>query len=320
MTQAQQPLSLGKERRLAQASTPQGAFLILAIDHRGPLRRRLGGQPGTHDCDAALASLKEDIVRELAPMTSAVLLDPEVGLEPCIRARALPGSAGLLIALDTGSTGDPAVLKTGLVEGWSVERIARAGAAGVKLLVYYHPEAPQAPQVESTVRTIASACAQAEIPLFLEPLTYSWQNPGQPLPSKQRRERVMQTAQRLVPLGVDVLKIEFPINAADEPNEAIWREACRDLAEACPVPWVLLSGGVAHDVFLRQVAIACEAGARGVIAGRAIWSEAVTTDTASRRDFLRTHARSRLYELRSLCSSAARPFWEAFHSSAARGG
>ena len=80
MTQRRPEPSLGKKRRLAQATTPQGVFIILAIDHRGPLRRKLAGQPGAEDADAAVAILKQDIVRELAPLTSAVLLDPEIGL------------------------------------------------------------------------------------------------------------------------------------------------------------------------------------------------------------------------------------------------
>lgn len=37
-------LSLGKLRRLQQAATAGGTFAILAIDHRGPLRRALASR------------------------------------------------------------------------------------------------------------------------------------------------------------------------------------------------------------------------------------------------------------------------------------
>ncbi|MBX3744657.1 MAG: hypothetical protein KF833_05060, partial [Verrucomicrobiae bacterium] len=181
------PLPLGKRRRLQQTAGPDGAFTVLAIDHRGPLRRQLASASPDRPLDELLADIKRDIVRALGPLASAVLLDPELGLDACVTHGDLPGSTGLLVALDTGSTGDPANLQTGLAEGWNVARIARSGASGVKLLVYYHPDAPQAPQVEHLVRTIAADCAREEIPLFLEPLSYSPDDPSRRLPPPERR-------------------------------------------------------------------------------------------------------------------------------------
>lgn len=301
-------LPLGKWRRLQQATTEQGIFTILAIDHRGPLRRALAKQLEAAAIDPALALLKQDIVRNLAPESSAVLLDPEVGLVRCITDGALPGATGLLVALDTGSTGDPAVLQTSVVAGWSAEKAVAVGAAGVKLLVYYHPDAPEARAIEEQVATVGAACARAQIPFYLEPLGYSPEQPGRTLPSALRRKVVVETARRLVPLGVDVLKAEFPVNIAEETNERIWREACSELNQVCPVPWVLLSGGVTFELFLRQTAIACEAGASGVIAGRAVWNEAVTLDLATRRQFLQGISRERMHRLRVLCEALASPF------------
>jgi tagatose-1,6-bisphosphate aldolase len=301
-------IPVGTLRRLQQAATAQGTFTVLAIDHRGPVRRQLVQLPGVNNLEEALATLKQDIVRALAPSSSAVLLDPEIGLEPCVRAAALPGQTGLLIALDTGSTGDPAVLHTGLVAGWSVGRIARSGAAGVKLLVYYHHETAQAAHVESLVRAIASSCEKEEIPLYLEPLCFDPRQPRASLSSGERRRLVIETARRLVPLGVTVLKAEFPVDPVADPDENLWREACHELTEACEVPWVLLSGGATVELFLRQVAVACECGASGVMAGRVFWNEAITLEGQERRRFLNEEARRRLEEVRSVCDSRARPF------------
>jgi tagatose-1,6-bisphosphate aldolase len=301
-------MAWGKRRRLQQAVGATGAFTILAIDHRGPLRRRLSSHWPADQVDAALASLKQDIVATLAPLSTAVLLDPETGLQPCLETGALPGQTGLLIALDTGSTGDPAKLETGLVEGWDVRRIARTGASGVKLLVYYHPDAPEARKVEATVSTVARACATEEIPFYLEPLSYSPEDPARPLTSAARRRVVVESARRLVPLGVDVLKAEFPVKVSADPDEAIWRDACRELSECCAVPWVLLSAGVPYDVFLRQAIVACESGASGVMAGRAIWDDAVTPDSSARRKFLAQVAVERMRRLQSICEARARPY------------
>jgi tagatose-1,6-bisphosphate aldolase len=278
------------------------------MDHRGPLRRRLAAALPPGEVDGALADLKEDIVRELAPGSSAVLLDPEIGVPRCLAKSALPPHVGLLVALDTGSTGDPAALRTGLVPNWGAEQTLRVGAAGAKLLVYYHPDAPDAPQVEALVRTIAQACAGAELPFYLEPLAYDCRRPGASLPSPERRRVVIESARRLVPLGVDVLKAEFPVHITEEPDESVWREACAELSAVCGVPWVLLSAGVPYNDFLRQTRIAGEAGASGVIAGRALWNDAVTADAVARRNFLATVALDRMRRLTELCESVARPF------------
>lgn len=306
-------LSLGKWRRLRQATSQRGTFTILAIDHRGPLRRTLAPRFAAGDLEAALSALKVDIVRELAPGATAVLLDPETGLVPCVSSGALPGDRGLLLALDTGSTGDPAVLKTGLVPGWDVGRAVTAGAAGVKLLVYYHPDAAEAPAVEELVTTIGRACAQAEMPFYLEPLSYSLEQPGGRLPSRRRRQVVVETARRLVPLGVDVLKAEFPVDVNEESDQNIWREACEELSQACSIPWVILSGGLSYETFLRQTRIACEAGASGVMAGRAIWNEAVISEGPARRRFLRETARERIERLRCLCDALGKPVKPPYH-------
>jgi tagatose-1,6-bisphosphate aldolase len=59
----------------------------------------------------------------------------------------------------------------------------------------------------------------------------------------------------------------------------------------------LLSAGVAFDDFVERVRTALAAGARGFIAGRAIWGEAVTLVGPERVEFLREVARPRLVRL-----------------------
>ena len=71
---------------------------------------------------------------------------------------------------------------------------------------------------------------------------------------------------------------------------------------------MLLSGGAPFDDFLRQTRVAGEAGASGVMAGRALWDGAVSADAAARRAFLTSVAADRLRRLRELCESVARPF------------
>ncbi len=58
----------------------RGRFCVLAIDHRDSLRKFLS--PADLDAVSAgqLTSLKTDIVRELAPMATGVMLEPEYSI------------------------------------------------------------------------------------------------------------------------------------------------------------------------------------------------------------------------------------------------
>jgi tagatose 1,6-diphosphate aldolase len=305
-------MTIGKWRRLQQNASPTGIFSIVAIDHRGPLRRALEKESPQGKTNEALTALKRDIVRQLAPVSSAILLDPETAAGQCVAYGSMPGQTGLIVALDTGSTGDPLNRTTSLVESWSVEKTVRMGASGVKMLIYYNPQAPEAEEREALVQKVAEDCTRHDIPFFLEPLSYASDGSHGPLPPEQRRNVVIETARRLVPLGADVLKAEFPVDVSAESNESIWREACEELTNTSKVPWVLLSAGVSYDTFLKQVRIACETRASGVMAGRAVWKEAVTLDNASRNHFLQTVAYERMLRLRSLCEELARPFTDIY--------
>jgi tagatose 1,6-diphosphate aldolase len=307
-------MTIGKWRRLQQTAGPAGTFSVLAVDHRDPLRRALEKESPQGRTNEVLTALKKDIVRQLAPVTSAVLLDPETAAGQCVADGSMPGRTGLIVALDTGSTGDPLNRSTGLVENWSVEKAVRLGASAVKMLLYYHPEAPEAGEREALVQSVAQDCARSDMPFFLEPLSCASDGSQAPLPPEQRREVVVETARRLVPLGVDVLKAEFPVDVNVEPKESTWCDACEELTEASDVPWVLLSAGVSYDVFLRQVRVACEAGASGVMAGRAVWREAVTLDRLVRHTFLQGVGYERMRRLQSLCEALGRPFTEVYEA------
>lgn len=307
-------LTVGKWRRLQQTVGARGTFSVLAVDHRGPLRRALEKESPQGRSNEALTALKSDILRNLTPATTAVLLDPETAAGQCVANGSMPAGTGLLVALDTGSTGDPLNRWTALAENWSVEKAARMGASGVKMLLYYNSKAPEAEEGETLIREVARDCTKNDIPFFLEPLSCASDGSRGPLPPEQRRSSVIETARRLVPLGADILKVEFPVDVSIEPDESVWADACRELTATSTVPWVLLSAGVPYDTFLRQVRVACEAGASGVMAGRAVWKEGVTLNVTARNNFLRDVGRERMERLRSLCNALARPLTEIYDS------
>jgi tagatose 1,6-diphosphate aldolase len=306
-------LTLGKWRGLQAASTARGAFTILALDHRNNLRALLRPDAPNSVTPADMVAFKHQVVSALAPASSAVLLDPVFGLAQCVVSQALPGQAGLIVTLDeTGYKGPSTARISEVLEGWSVEKIKRSGADGVKLLVYYHPEASTAPQQEALIRRVAEDCARNDIAFYLELLSFSLDPASKKLKSDEREQVVIESARRLSGTGITILKAEFPVDYTSVPDESKWLAACQKLTEASVVPWVLLSAAAPYDVFKRQVKAAAIAGASGVMVGRAAWQEAPGLTGQARIDFLKGEGLRRMQELGEILEASARPWTEAY--------
>lgn len=307
-------------RGLQQCATQQKTIAVLALDHRQGLRKAIRPKAPDSVTDVELAAFKQQLTAALAPAASAVLLDPEVGAAQCIASGALPGSTGLVVAVEaTGYTGDASARESRILPGWSVKKVKQMGASAVKLLVYYHPDSSTASAIEQLVGQVAADCNRHDILLMVEPLSYSLSPGEKKLPSAQKRRVVVETARRLVIDGVDVLKAEFPLDVASEPDEYIWAEACTELSQASPAPWVLLSAAVDYDTYLRQVTIACRNGASGVAVGRAVWKKAVELTGPDRADFLQGLGRRRMERVTALCNALARPWTEFYTAEAVDG-
>jgi tagatose-1,6-bisphosphate aldolase len=306
-----QEITIGKFRGLQQISTARGTFTALALDHRQNLRK---ANPAFVN-DEELSRFKLDVTSALASRATAVLLDPEVSAAQAIAGRAIPGNIGLVVALEsTGYTGKPTARQAQVIPGWGVEKARRMGASAVKLLVYYHPDSSNAGEIEDFTSKVADDCRKQDLALMLEPLSYSLDE-NRKLSSGEKRYVVIETARRLTPLNVDILKAEFPLDANDT-DESKWLEACQEISRASLAPWILLSAAVDYEAFLRQVTVACTAGASGIAVGRAVWKEAVAMNGDERMKFLRTTARQRISRLTSLCHALARPFTDFYTAGA----
>jgi tagatose 1,6-diphosphate aldolase len=308
-------ISVGKRRGLQATSTEQALFAILALDHRDSLRRAMRSEEQGNVSYDEVVVLKLEIIAALADHASGVLLDPVYGAAQAVMADGLPGRVGLLVAVEeSGYTGDTFARRSRILPGWSVAQIKRLGASAVKLLVTYHPDGGEVTRAqEELVRQVADECQQQDISLFLEPVSYSL-DPGAPKGSvafaQDRVRVVVETARRLGGLGAHVLKLEFPVDVDHEADESAWRTACRLVSEASTVSWALLSAGVDFGTFRRQVEIACQEGASGYLAGRAIWKEAVALEGEARVRFLREEAARRLDALMAIADREGRPWTE----------
>jgi tagatose-1,6-bisphosphate aldolase len=308
-------ITIGKLRGLQQISSARGTFTALALDHRQNLRRALHPSDPTMVSDDQLSSFKLDVTAALASEATAVLLDPEVSAAQAIAQHVIPRHVGLVVAVEsTGYTGDATARHAQILPGWSVQKAKRMGASAIKLLVYYHPDSSTASEIESFTSQVGEECARHDLVLMLEPLSYSLDE-SKKLSSEEKRYVVVETARRLTPLNIDILKAEFPLTT-DDTDESKWSESCKEIASVSSVPWILLSAAVDFEAFLRQVTVACNAGASGIAVGRAVWQEAVTMNAEERIRFLQTTARQRMSRLTSLCQALAKPYTDFYQAQA----
>ena len=74
--------------------------------------------------------------------------------------------------------------------------------------------------------------------------------------------------------GVDVFKLESPVNASDADGSAEVQAVFDEMGRLAGRPWVMLSAGAGKNEFAKVLEHAFSAGASGFLAGRAIWLDA----------------------------------------------
>src|SRR5688572_27799347 len=93
-------LSEGKQRHLQALANKDGVIAAAAMDQRGSLQKSIAAAKGIDKKDVTaemMSEFKTAVVKILTPYASAILLDPEYGLEAAkVRAK----NAGLLLAYE----------------------------------------------------------------------------------------------------------------------------------------------------------------------------------------------------------------------------
>jgi tagatose 1,6-diphosphate aldolase len=328
MTDATSLRSLGKRWGLRRLADARGHFRMLATDQRPPIMQIVARARGCAPEAASFAdivAIKRLLVEELAPHATATLADPNFTYATSIDA--LPAQAGLILTLEEHRFADtPQGRLTASIPGWSVDRIKRLGADGVKLLAFYRPDA--APDVvahqQAYVRAVGRDCAAYDIPLVLELLVYPFarvatQGADYAEDPERHPSLVIDSVREFArpEYGVDLLKLESPVPAArlpaadDAAGNARVQALFDELGRAAGgLPWVMLSAGAAQAQFRRVLRFAYRAGASGFLAGRAIWADAMTgfPDLDACRAGLRASAVPYMRELAALTAAEA-PAW-----------
>jgi tagatose 1,6-diphosphate aldolase len=303
-------LDPGKARSLQRVTSPDGFFLICALDHLSDFQQLLAPDPGTVDY-ARTVEAKLELIRALVPEVSAFLLDARFGLAPAIFSRALPGNVGLMASIeDEDYQHRPGARKTRFREHWGTRQIKLIGADVCKLLWFYRPDAPTAEHQRQVVAQLVAECRELSLPLVVEPIWYPLGGEDTTSSAWRRRrvDGIIESAHTAAELGVDMLKVEFPGDVGSEEGRSAAAEACGRLDAGVEVPWVILSAGVGYDDFKRQVEIASAAGGSGFLAGRSIWRDAVSIHEPERRHLAARQAAGRLAELAAITRAVGCPF------------
>lgn len=281
-------LTPGKLAGLKAVSDQRGVIAAAAMDQRGSLKKALGPNAG----DKELEQFKVAVSEILTPHASAILLDPEWGL-PAAKKRAQ--NAGLLLAYEkTGYDKTGPGRLPDLLDHWSARRLKEAGADCVKILLYYTPSDPKDvnDKKHAWVERIGDECRANDIPFFLELIGYEEGIDEKGFDFAKKKPRIVRES--MVEFskdryGVDVLKVEVPINMKfvqgarnfKGPQAAYSKEEAmkhfREAASATTKPFIYLSAGVSNDEFLEDLEFAADSGVRfnGVLCGRATWKDGI---------------------------------------------
>jgi len=274
----------GKARGLQRITSRDGFLLACAVDHITEFRELLGPQPDF----AQTVQAKVDLVRAVAPVTSAVLVDAMYGAGYLGMTGALPSDVGLMVSLEDGDYSLSSPKWTRFRAGWGPHQARRAAADAVKLLWWYRPDGdPElAEQQRRTLLALSQDCTALGLPLIVEPIWFPrlGEDTSSPEWRSRRAEGIIESATTAELLGADVLKVEFPADLDQPSGEAKSRDVLARLDGALTRPWVLLSAGVPFETFERQVELASAAGGSGYIAGRSLWREVVSARPEEREE------------------------------------
>jgi tagatose 1,6-diphosphate aldolase len=305
-------LSPGKLKHMKALSNKDGIIAAAAMDQRGSLKKSIAAAKGVDQktiTDEMMSEFKTAVTRILTPHASAILLDPEWGLEA---AKARSSNAGLLLAYEhSGYDNTKPGRLPDLLPHVSVKRIVDWGADAVKILIYYSPfdDASVNDIKHAFIERIGAECEFHQIPFFLEFVGYD------PKGGDEKGVEFAKIKPQVV-IGsmkefskpqyhVDVLKVEVPINANYVEGSSVFKgekaqsraealELFKQAAEVASKPFIYLSAGVGNKQFVEELSMAKEAGTdfSGVLCGRATWKEGMpiyaTKGVKALEDFLST--------------------------------
>lgn len=286
-------LSPGKVKHLKALSNQQGIIAAAAMDQRASLQKAIATARGVDQKTITwemMSEFKTAVTGVLTPYASAILLDPEYGLEA---AKQRAPNAGLLLAYEeSGYDNSKPGRLPDLLPHVSAQRIVNWGANAVKILLYYSPfDDPDVNDIKHAfIERIGAECEFHQIPFFLEFVGYDPKGGDEKgLEYAKIKPQVVTGAMQEFSkpqYHVDVLKVEVPVNTELVEGTSVYKgqkaytraealEHFRRAASVATKPFIYLSAGVGNAQFVESLHMAAEAGTdfSGVLCGRATWKD-----------------------------------------------
>lgn len=332
-------MSKGKFEGINACANEQGVIAAAAMDQRGSLQKAIA--KGRGDGGAAtpedLAAFKKAVTKVLTRHATAILMDPEYGLD-ALKERA-PGT-GVLLAYE--KTGYDATVKgrlPDLLPEWSVRRLRESGADVIKILLYYNPfdEAKINTVKHAFIERVGAECAALDRAFFLEPLVYD-DNVGEEKSVEFARVKPKYVTATMEEFskeryGVDVLKVEVPVNMKFVEGTRAFSEGgqgqsvytrqealrlFREAASASSKPFIYLSAGVTDEIFRETLELAAEAQTpfSGVLCGRATWQDGIPVyakeGVGALEAWLQDRGVQNIEALNQVLARGAQPWWTVY--------
>src|ERR1700710_525900 len=281
----------GKLAGMKAVSNDRGVIAAAAMDQRGSLQKSLAKERGGIIDASALGEFKTLVTEVLTRHASAILLDPEFGLE----ASKNRNSAGLLPPYEkTGYASATPGRLPDLLDVWSVRRLKEAGADCIKILLYYTPfeKTVVNDHKQAWIERIGDECIAHDIPFFLEFVGYDADGGDEKsLAYALKKPEIVSGSMAefgKARYNVDGLKVAVPVEMAfvegtrSFKGEKAYTRAealqhFRDAATMTHKPFIYLSAGVSNPVFIETLELAVESGTsfNGVLCGRATWKDGI---------------------------------------------
>lgn len=282
---------------LTELARPSGGLAMVAMDQRESLRAMLGEHSPAPVPDSDLTKFKIAVATELGAYASGFLIDRDYGFDQVLGDRLLPPTCGLILAADRlrhPPEGGP-VVDTSLDERLNPAHLRERGVVAMKLLLVWRPDQHRDQRL-ALAQEFVRRCAGAGLLSILEGVV-------RPSSDDDFDRLQLEAATELGALRPSLYKAQVPRRGVGDQVAKV----CERISAAVPVPWVVLSQGVTIENFPNAVRTACNAGASGFLAGRAIWSDTL----ADPAPLLRARAVDRLKRLAEVVDSSARPWQEA---------
>src|SRR5262245_10850643 len=271
----------GKLRGLQRICNANGTMTMVATDQnssmismiKDSLKKKGQDREPTFE---EIVEAKVTLAAALSPGASAILVDAYYGAWNTVASFSLPRDVGLLVRVEkSGGDKNRHGAPLGAIEpGWSVGKIKRMGADAVKLLAQFEPtEAQSAEHQFQLIRHVYDECQKHDILMLLETVAFPFAGEKKESPSLiERKAATVIDSARWLSRYCDVYKAEFP-GWLGRDSDSTLKDNLKKLDAASARPWVLLSAGVDFPDYQKQVELAMQCGASGVLGGRAFWKE-----------------------------------------------